>query len=305
MLVKLHTTGESAFTRPSPRKLLVVVLLAPALIVVVLLFGGGLLLGLVQGLGYFPGAENQAFTLHHFRHVLGDRDFLKSLGLTLYISLTSTGIAVIISVAVALVFLRLSERQRWVYFIFQLPLVVPHLVVAIAVVFLLSPTGWLSRIAQAGGFIKTSSDFPLFVNDRFGVGIIVTYVWKEIPFITLMIFSVLRNVGVDLIDVGKTLNANRWQRFRYIILPMIAPSLAASSLIVFAYTFGAFEVPFLLGQTYPMLLPVWAYKSYSDIDLLARPEGIATGILIALIVAVSVLVSHIIGRSTRRVRGVL
>ena len=107
-------------------------------------------------------------------------------------------------------------------------------------------------------------------------------------------FSVLRNAGVDLIDVGKTLNANRWQRFRYIILPMISPSLAASSLIVFAYTFGAFEVPYLLGQTYPMLLSVWAYKRYADIDLMARPEGIATGMLIALIVTLSVVLSHII-----------
>ena len=85
MLVKLQTTGESAVTRPSPGKLLVVLLLAPALIVVMLLFGGGLLLGMLQGLGYFPGAEDQSFTLQNFRHFLEDRDLLKSLGLKLYI----------------------------------------------------------------------------------------------------------------------------------------------------------------------------------------------------------------------------
>jgi putative spermidine/putrescine transport system permease protein len=304
MLVKLQTTGESSFTRPSPGRRILFVFLAPALIVVLLLFGGGLLLGLLQGLGYFPGAEEQSFTLRHFSTILGDRDFLKSLGLTLYVSLTSTVIAVVLSIVIALVFLTLSERQRWVHFIFQIPLVVPHLVVAIAVVFLLSPTGWLSRLAQAGGLINGSADFPLFVNDRFGIGIIVTYIWKEVPFITLMIFSVLRNAGIELIEVGKTLNANRWQRFRYIIFPIISPSLAASGLIVFAYTFGAFEIPFLLGQTYPMLLPVWAYKNYADVDLLARPEGIATGIVIASIVALSVLVSHIVGRSAQQRSGI-
>ncbi len=270
--------------------------LAPTIFIVVVVFGGGLFLGLLQGLGYFPGADDPSFTLEYFRNVLEDRDFLTSLGLTLYISLSSTLIAVISSIGSALIFLSLSGRQRWIHFIFQVPLVVPHLVVAIAVIFLLSPTGWFSRIAQALGLITTSSDFPLLVNDRFGIGIIVTYVWKEVPFITVMLFSVLRNAGVDLINVGKTLNANRWQRFRFIILPMILPSLTASSVIVFAYTFGAFEVPYLLGQTYPMLLPVWAYKHYADIDLMARPEGIATGMLIALIVALSVLLSHIIGR---------
>jgi putative spermidine/putrescine transport system permease protein len=278
-------------------------LVAPALGVVGLLFGGGLLLGLLQGLGYFPGIGPQRFTLEHFRSVLTAPEFLTSLGLTFYISVTSTVIAIIISVALALVFITLSERYGWVHFIFQIPLVVPHLVVGIAMVFLLSPTGWFSRIVQMLGLISTSSDFPLLTNDRLGLGIIATYVWKEIPFITLMLLSVLRNAGVDLLDVGRTLKANRWQRFRYILLPMMLPSLLASSLIVFAYTFGAFEVPFLLGQTFPMLLPVWAYKNYSDVDLVARPEGIATGILIATIVALSIVLSHIMARIAQRQRG--
>lgn len=275
---------------------------APALLIIVLFFGGGLLLGLLQGLGYFPGVGEQNFTVEHFKNVLGDQDFLLSLGLTFYISITSTLIAVVASVCIALLFLTLSERQQWIHFLFQIPLVVPHLVVAIAVIFLLSPTGWFARITQVFGLIESSSNFPLIVNDRFGIGIIVTYVWKEIPFITLMIFSVLRNAGMDLLDVGKTLKANRWQRFRYIILPMIFPSLLAASLIVFAYTFGAFEVPFLLGKTYPTLLPVWAYKNYADVDLVARPEGIATGIIIAGIVALSILFAHLIAR-TARLRG--
>ncbi len=292
MVLRFQTSGENDSTRPAPGRLRVIVFLAPALAVVVLLFGGGLLLGLLQGLGYFPGSSEQSFTLAHFKNVLGDPDFLLSLGLTFYIALTSTAIAVFISILIALVLLTLAERMQWVHFIFQIPLVIPHLVVAITVIFLLSPTGLFSRVMQHLGLIEGSASFPLLINDRFDIGIIVTYVWKEIPFITLMIFSVLRNAGVELLEVGRTLNANRWQRFRYIILPMISPGLLASSLIVFAYTFGAFEVPFLLGQTYPMALPVWAYKHYADVDLMARPEGIATGIIIACIVALSIGVAH-------------
>jgi putative spermidine/putrescine transport system permease protein len=75
-------------------------------------------------------------------------------------------------------------------------------------------------------------------------------------------------------------------------------------LIVFAYTFGAFEIPFLLGQTYPMMLPVWAYKNYSDVDLLARPEGIATGIIIAGVIIVAIVLSQTLVQAARR-RGVV
>ena len=91
------------------------------------------------------------------------------------------------------------------------------------------------------------------VNDGWGIGILTVYIWKEIPFITFMLLAVLKNMGTELLEAGATLNASRLQRFTHIILPIIAPSLGAACLIVFAFTFGAFEVPFLLGRTYPLV----------------------------------------------------
>jgi putative spermidine/putrescine transport system permease protein len=131
------------------------------------------------------------------------------------------------------------------------------------------------------------------------------YVWKEVPFIALMVLAVLQSSGAELLDVGRTLKADRWQRFRYITLPIIFPSLGAGGLIVFAYTFGAFEIPYLLGQTYPMMLPVWAYKAYSDVDLLARPEGIAAGLVIAGVVTAAVALAQGLTQAARRRGAVL
>jgi len=293
-----------ARTRRGPGAAVLTLLLLPALMVVFLLFGGGLALGIVQALGYLPGAGLGELSLGHFAHVLNDPDFFRSLLLTLYVAGASTAIAAVISIVAALVLVSLVERSRVVHFIFQIPLTVPHLVIAVAVVFMLAPAGLLARTAVALGWIQTPADFPLLINDSWSIGIILTYVWKEIPFITLMILAVLRHSGNDLLDVGRTLKAGRWQRFRYITLPIIFPALGAASLIVFAFTFGAFEVPFLLGRTYPMTLPVWAYKNYSDIDLMARPEGIATGIVIALVVMLAVVLAQIMTKAARR-RGML
>jgi putative spermidine/putrescine transport system permease protein len=243
-------------------------------------------------------------SLKHFRNVLLDPDFFTSLGLTLYVSTVSTVIAAAISIVAALIMTSAARTRRVVDFIFQIPLTVPHLVIATAAVFLLAPTGMIARALQALNLIDSSADFPLLINDPWGIGIIFTYVWKEIPFITLMILSVLHNLGSDLIEVGRTLNAGRWQRFRYIVLPTVFPSLGAAALIVFAFTFGAFEVPYLLGQTYPMTLPVWAYRNYSDVDLMARPEGIATGIIIAAVVVVCIIGAQLLTQTARR-RGVI
>jgi putative spermidine/putrescine transport system permease protein len=297
-------SGIDARSRSGPGLGRLALLLAPALLVVLLLFGGGLVLGVVQALGYLPGVGLGRLSCEHFARVLSDPDFFRSFGLTLYIAGFSTVIAAVASVAAALALESLGSRSRLIHFIFQVPLTVPHLVIAVAVLFLLAPAGLLARTAFGLGIIQAPSDFPLLVNDSSGIGIICTYVWKEIPFITLMILAVLRHSGRELLDVGRTLKAGPWQRFRYITLPIIFPALGAASLIVFAYTFGAFEVPYLLGRTYPMTLPVRAYKHYSDIDLLARPEGIATGIVIALVVMVAVILAQALTKAARR-RGVV
>jgi putative spermidine/putrescine transport system permease protein len=294
------TAGHDLRTRKGASLSLLLALLGPSLAIVLALFGGGLVLGVLQGLGHMPSAGIDELSLKHFGNVICDQDFLISLGLTSYVSFTSTLIASAISVVMALLLVSLSERSRVFHFIFQIPLTVPHLVIAVAIVFLLAPTGLISRAAQAAGFLSSSDSFPILVNDKFAIGIIAVYVWKEIPFITLMILSVLKNSGEEFLDVGRTLKAGPWQRFRYITLPTIFPSLGTASLIVFAFTFGAFEVPFLLGQTDPLMLSVWAYKLYADIDLMSRPEGIAAGLVIALIVSFVIILSQFVTQAARR-----
>jgi len=278
--------------RTSFRRLFV--LLGPALGIILLLFGGGLLLGLLQALGHVPSQALSTIGGQHFLHVLQDADFGKSLTLTLHIAITSTVIAACISVVLALGLMRWAADSRAINFLLQIPLTVPHLVIALSVILLLTPSGLFSRFLSSLSIISTPGDFPLLVNDGWGIGILIVYIWKEVPFITFMLLAVLKNMGPELLEAGSTLNASKHQRFFYIILPIIAPSLGSACLIVFAFTFGAFEVPYLLGRTYPLALPVWAYKNYSDIDLLARPEGIAIGLIIAAIVILAIIASQLL-----------
>jgi putative spermidine/putrescine transport system permease protein len=262
-------------------------LLGPAVLLVTILFGGGLILGLLQALGHQPGSGFDGLTLHHFKSLTTDPDFGKSLRLTFYLSLTSTCIAGTISICLALLLRNLSGKNRFLHFLIQLPLTVPHLAVSVAILLLLAPTGLIARLCELTGVTYFYSSFPLLVNDPGGIGIITVYVWKEIPFITLMLLAVLKNMGPELGEAGATLGAGQWKRFKYITLPTLLPSLSGGCLIVFAYTFGAFEVPYLLGQTHPVPLSVWAYKNYSDIDLLLRPEGIALGLIITALVTIT------------------
>ncbi len=98
------------------------------------------------------------------------------------------------------------------------------------------------------------------------------------------------------------LGAGRWQRFRHVVLPLIVPSVAATSILVLAFTFGSYEVPYLLGRPFPAALPVVALQYQQDVDLGARPVAMAVAVLIAvlvsaLVVAYMVTVDRLVRRS--------
>jgi putative spermidine/putrescine transport system permease protein len=167
--------------------------------------------------------------------------------------------------------------------VFNLNLTVPHVVGAVGMLYLLSQSGSLARLAFAAGMIEAPAEFPALVFDPFAAGIILQYVWKEVPFVGLVVLAQLQSIGEDYEAAARTLGATRWQTFRHVTLPLILPGALAASAIVLAFSFGAYEVPALLGASHPQALPVLAYRSFTDVDLAARPQAMAMAMVIALI----------------------
>lgn len=236
-------------------------MLAPALLVLVGLFGVGL------GFGLWRTADAAVWA-----DVLTNARVWAGLGLSLWIAGVATVLSGLIAVPMALGLRRASAGARLA---FQVNLTVPHLVGALGVLFLLGQSGLVARMAFQVGLIAVPAEFPALVFDRAAVGVILTYVWKEVPFLGLIVLAALQGIDADHGSVARTLGASRWQAFRFVTLPMIWPALARGMVLVFAFTFGAYEVPALLGQTYPQALPVLAWQTFNDVDLATRPEAMA------------------------------
>lgn len=266
-------------------------MLSVALSVIVLLFGGGMLVGLGQSLGYFPVIGLEDWTLAHYASVLADPGFLASLWLTFRIAFVSTVLSAIIAIGVALVLREGFPGSTITKFVFQIPLPVPHLVAASGIVLLITQSGIFSRMGAAVGVIDRPADFPVMVFDEAGIAIILTFLWKEVPFIGLVVLAVLQSVGPQYEEIAQTLGATRWQRFLYVLLPLIMPGVASTSIIVFAFTFASYEIPLLLGVRSPTTLPVLAFRNYQDPDLALRPEAMAISVILAVI-AVLLLVGY-------------
>jgi len=270
-------------------RLRVPALLFPALTVVIVLFMGGLIMGFMQSLGYMPIIGKTDVTLEAYINIFTDDDFLRSLALTSWIGFSSTILSTVLAIICALVLRQNLKGKRLATFIFQLNVPVPHIVGAIGVIFLFAQSGLLSRFTHLLGLTQTQADFPALVYDRWGIGIILEYLWKTTAFTGVILLAVLQSVGEDYEDLARTLGANSWQRLRYVIIPLIMPGILRSSILVFAFAFGAFEIPFLLGQRYPRALPVLSFEFYHNVDLGYRREAMATSMIIAGLITILIL----------------
>jgi putative spermidine/putrescine transport system permease protein len=260
-------------------------MLSPALAVIGVLFVGGLALAAAQSLGYFAPTGENSFTLQHYAALIGDGEVYASLWLTLKLATLATVISAVCALALALGLREFARRSRAINLLLQIPLAVPHLAMAGALITVIAPSGLLARIAYAAGLIQQPADFPALVNDRYGAGIVLSYVLKEAPFIALMTLALLARLGDEYEQAARSLGASAWQRFRYVTLPLVAPAVVSSSLIVFAFIFGAFEIPFILGRPYPAMISVIAQQRYLDVNLMARPGAIALAVISTLLTA--------------------
>jgi len=275
-------------------KLKIVLSLTPPLLIIGTLFFGGILYGFLQSLGYQPTIGRYDLNFDAYYNVMFSERYAKlfwsGLALNLWVSFVSTFLAAAFALWGALSIRKTFFAKKICNFIFSLNLPMPHLVVAVGMIFVFSQSGLLARFFTQIGFIASPSEFPILVKDKYGFGIILAYIWKEAAFFFIILMSVLQSLGENFEELAQSLGANKWQRFRYVILPLVMPNLFSASIIVFAFSFGAYEVPAILGVNYPQMLPVMSLDFFLNPDLNARSEGMALSMIIALIVMILVVI---------------
>ncbi|MBV1889341.1 MAG: ABC transporter permease subunit, partial [Proteobacteria bacterium] len=201
-------------------------------------------------------------------------------------ALAPTLIGAVLSVALALLMAKRFKAKTVAQFIYKIPMVVPYLVGVSLVIVLFANGGVIARVLFAIGAISSPADFPRLLQTSNGIGIMLVYLWKQVPFMTLVIYSNLLVLGRQDEESATLLGASRYQIFRFITLPKLLPAMVTATLIVFAFNFGSFEVPFILGAGYPNTLPVEAWRLFDSPDYANRPAAMA---IVTIIVFMSMM----------------
>lgn len=268
----------------------VIWLVLPTVIVLTTLFVGGFIFGILQSLGFFSviAGGNEKISFDAYLAAFQNETVRAGITLTFRVAILSTLLSTIIALAISLMISRTKRFQSTLIAIAQFNIPIPHVVAATGILLTFSQSGIVSRITNHFGITEGSSDFPIITNDPFGYGIILSYLWKEIPFLCVLILSALRGPVTNLDETAKTLGASYGFRLRKVILPYIFPSILSGTIIVFAFSFGSYEVPYLLGEPYPSTVSVVAYQLYTNRDLANRPTAMALATITSLVIGLLV-----------------
>lgn len=262
-----------------------IVHLAPLLLFFAATVGFGVVNALLQSFGAVgppaldPDLQSRG-VLWAYRELFGRPDLVGSLRHSFAVAgLSALGSVVIGAVAGYLVW---RAPQTVLTGAYRLPIILPHIVVAWITVLLWARTGLVASIALQLGIDVGAEGFPQLLFAPNGVGMILAYLYKQVPFVMLMVLAVLDRVPAEYATTARMLGARSVRIFGRVILPILAPILNQAFIILFLYDLGGFDVPWLLGAGNPQMISVTVYRLYFQGTLADRAVAMALLTLLAL-----------------------
>src|ERR687894_801365 len=233
-------------------------LVAPALALVAALFLYPLGYSLVAA--FTAGGEP---TLRHFEKAfeLYSGDIL----FTLFIVIAATILTAAISIAIAGA-LTLGETPwliaglRWLY---RWPLFIPFIVAAQCMRTFLAKNGLMNNSLVAIGVLDASQT-QSFLDWR---GIVITFVWKQVPFVTLMLAGAIASLDRATIESARNLGASRLRVLVEIVLPQVGQTLLVGLVLSFVTMLSVLSVPLMVAGSQPTMLTVdmaFRINAYGD-----------------------------------------
>ncbi|MFS1515531.1 ABC transporter permease [Bacillus sp. SCS-151] len=272
----------------------------PVTLFSILLISYGVLHGIIESLQSTDGGVS----LHVYQELFSNTVFIQSIKFSLRVTMVSTVMSLIIGLISAKFIYHLLQKSHLKLLVW-LPMIFPHFVAAYMVFSLFSSSGIIASIFYSVELISDQSQFPVLTMDRDGLGIMMTYIWKEVPFVILMLIPVFYEIDNRYDDVVRTLGGNSWNVFWTVEWKWLLPVIIETFIILFAFIIAAYEVPFLVGATNPKMIAIIAYQWFFEGDWSNRPLALAAFICITLLILVTTAVSFMsIQRlRTRLIRG--
>jgi multiple sugar transport system permease protein len=235
----------------------------------------------------FVGLDNYLF-------ILRDPIFHESLRITTIFVVSAVSIEIVLAIGIALMLNR-PFRGRWlVRLLALLPWAIPSVVNGIMWKWILNPSyGALNGLLYSLGLIDRyiiwlgSPELALAM-------VVLADVWKETPFIMLLILAALQTIPKDLYEAARVDGANAVQSFFRITLPLIQPVLFVAIALRTIWALKSFDLIYTLTAGGPSggTSVVGYYTYMKSFVSLQQGQGAAVAFIMTIIVMVLVILYY-------------
>ncbi len=187
--------------------------------------------------------------------------------------LTGAG-STLMGLAFALIFTRTDFKAKPLLRVLTIiPIITPPFVIGLALILLFGRTGAATALfADVFGIEKTRWLYGF-------KGVYLAQLLSFTPIAFLVLIGVVEGVSPSMEEASQTLDANRWQTFRYVSLPLMRPGLANAFLLGFIESLADFGNPLVLGGNFNVLS---TEIYFSIVGAVANPARAATLAIVLL-----------------------
>jgi ABC-type glycerol-3-phosphate transport system permease component len=198
-------------------------------------------------------------TLSNYGSLFHSPTFIADAITTVVTTVGTTLLCVLVGTLAAYAFARLRVTgRRLIVTMMVLVQVVPSIVLLIP----------LYKIASAVG-----------LYDQW-ITIIVIQAGLLTPFVTWLMLAFFRALPVEVEEAARVDGANRFQMFRYVLIPMLTPGMVAAAIFTAISAWNSYLVPVILGQSQAQTLTAFT-STFITTDRLVWSQMCAAAVLIA------------------------
>ena len=199
--------------------------------------------------------DTGAFTIDNFAHFFAKKFYWGTMINSLKVTVVSTILSAVVGLPLA--YLMRSVKIRGGSFL-NILIVISYLSPPF-----IGAYAWIQMLGRNG--VVTH-----FINDLFGIhyggvygfaGIVLVFTLQSFPLVYIYVSGALKNLDNSLNEAAESLGCSRMERIWKIIVPLVMPTLLASSMLVFMRVFADFGTPMLIGEGY-QTLPVLIYNQF-------------------------------------------
>jgi ABC-type sugar transport system permease subunit len=239
-------------------------LLAPALTFVMLLGAFPVISQFVLSFTEFnlKFADERGFAgLSNFARLINDDIFWQDLGQTVYFTVVSVGLELMLGLAAALLLNRVIRGRAAMNSSLMVPWALPTVVAATMWSLLLNDrVGLVNSVLERVGLM---GEPIVWLGPRLAMtSVILADVWKTVPFVAIILLAGLKSIPNQYYEAAALDGAGRWMVFRSITLPLLKPFIAVVVLFRTMDAFRVFDLIWVLtgGASRTETLSIYIYR---------------------------------------------